>query len=83
MDRFGSANSILFEGFRLDRRGGCLFQLDREGVGAPVALGSRALDLLGLLADIRRLEWFERGKLLRSFGPTLEGLHYTGAGGAI
>jgi hypothetical protein len=36
-----------------------------------------------LLADLRRLRRFERGKLLRSFGLTLEGLHYTGAGGAI
>ncbi|HEY1433269.1 MAG TPA: transposase, partial [Stellaceae bacterium] len=35
------------------------------------------------LADLRRLRRFERGKLLTSFGPTLEGLHYTGAGGAI
>jgi hypothetical protein len=38
---------------------------------------------LALLADLRRLRRFERGKLLTSFGPTLEGLHYTGAGGAI
>jgi DNA-binding winged helix-turn-helix (wHTH) protein len=51
MDRAGSAESILFEGFRLDRRSGCLFRLDSEGVATPVALGSRAFDLLGLLVE--------------------------------
>jgi DNA-binding winged helix-turn-helix (wHTH) protein len=51
MDRVGSADSVLFEGFRLDRRGGCLFRLDQEGVAAPVVLGSRALNLLGLLVE--------------------------------
>jgi len=39
---------LLFEGFRLDRTG--LFRRDRGGVASPVALGSRALDLLRLLA---------------------------------
>ena len=37
MDREGSADVFLFEGFRLDRRGGVLYQLDREDVGTPVA----------------------------------------------
>lgn len=39
---------LVFEGFRLERRG--LFRLDRAGRAEPVALGSRALDLLRLLA---------------------------------
>jgi len=49
MDEPGSANILLFEGFRLDRRGGVLYQLG-QAVPAPVVLGSRALSLLGLLA---------------------------------
>jgi adenylate cyclase len=51
MDQVVSAESILFEGFRLDRRGGCLFRLDKGDVATPVALGSRARDLLGLLVE--------------------------------
>jgi adenylate cyclase len=47
MDGLGSANVLLFEDFRLDLRGGVLYRL---GQAAPVALGSRALGLLGLLA---------------------------------
>jgi TolB-like protein/DNA-binding winged helix-turn-helix (wHTH) protein len=49
MDGLGSADIFLFEGFRFDRPGGGLFRLDEKGIAAPVALGSRALDLLGLL----------------------------------
>ena len=43
----GSADILLFEGFRLDRRGGVLYRL---GQAAPIVLGSRTLNLLGLLA---------------------------------
>jgi TolB-like protein/DNA-binding winged helix-turn-helix (wHTH) protein len=51
MDRLGSADILLFEGFRLDRSSGGLFRLEQADTAAPVALGSRALDLLGLLAE--------------------------------
>ena len=51
MDREGSADVFLFEGFRLDRRGGVLYQVDREGVGTPVPLGSRAFNLLSMLIE--------------------------------
>jgi DNA-binding winged helix-turn-helix (wHTH) protein len=51
MDRVGSADGVLFEGFRFDQRGGCLFRLDQGGVPTPVALGARALNLLGLLVE--------------------------------
>ncbi|MBV9587694.1 MAG: winged helix-turn-helix domain-containing protein, partial [Alphaproteobacteria bacterium] len=51
MDGLGSADIFLFEGFRFDRPSGGLFRLDETGVAAPVALGSRALDLLGLLLE--------------------------------
>jgi TolB-like protein/DNA-binding winged helix-turn-helix (wHTH) protein len=51
MPELDSAEILLFEGFRLDRRGGGLFQLDQAGVATHVAIGSRALDLLGFLAE--------------------------------
>ena len=51
MDRLGSADILFFEGFRLDRSGGGLFRLDQEGIAEPVVIGSRALDLLGLLVE--------------------------------
>ena len=38
-----------FEGFRLDRRG--LFRRDERGVFAPIAIGSRALDVLCVLVE--------------------------------
>src|ERR1700730_17189056 len=38
---------VLFEGFRLDRRG--LFRRDEGGAFVPVAIGSRGLDVLGVL----------------------------------
>jgi DNA-binding winged helix-turn-helix (wHTH) protein len=38
-----------FEGFRLDRRG--LFRRDERGLFAPMAIGSRALDVLGVLVE--------------------------------
>jgi TolB-like protein len=49
MHELASADTLLFEAFRLDRGG--LFRLDQGGVAAPVALGSRALDLLRLLVE--------------------------------
>jgi DNA-binding winged helix-turn-helix (wHTH) protein len=51
MDGLGSADILLFEGFRFDRPGGSLFRLDESGIATPVALGSRALELLGLLVE--------------------------------
>ena len=40
-----------FEGFRLDRRGGGLFQRDETGILVPVPIGPRALDVLGVLVE--------------------------------
>jgi len=51
MDRLGSADTVLLEGFRLDRRAGCLYRLDTGGVATPIALGSRAFNLLCLLVE--------------------------------
>jgi DNA-binding winged helix-turn-helix (wHTH) protein len=46
-----TADIFLFEGFRLDRRDGGLFRHDERGVFSPVAIGARALDVLGLLVE--------------------------------
>jgi DNA-binding winged helix-turn-helix (wHTH) protein len=51
MDLLGTGQVFLFEGFCLDRRGGGLFRRDRHGAFVPVSLGSRALDMLSLLAQ--------------------------------
>jgi hypothetical protein len=51
MDALGSANIFLFEGFRLDCDRGVLFRLDGSGESELVMLGSRAFDLLRLLAE--------------------------------
>src|SRR5262249_9166438 len=68
MDRVVSAESILFEGFRLDRRGGCLFRLDQDGAGTPIALGSRALELLRLLVD-RKGELVSKDEIMKTVWP--------------
>jgi TolB-like protein/Tfp pilus assembly protein PilF len=49
MKALATGDIFLFEGFRLDRRG--LFRRDHSGVFVPVACGSRALDVLGVLVD--------------------------------
>jgi DNA-binding winged helix-turn-helix (wHTH) protein len=40
-----------FEDFRLDRRGGELFRWNGAGTFEPVTIGSRALDILGVLIE--------------------------------
>jgi len=50
MEGLAPSDVFLFEGFRLDRRGG-LFRRDEAGAYVPVAIGSRALDILDVLID--------------------------------
>jgi hypothetical protein len=52
---YGLAPSDIFpfDDFRLDRRGGGLFRCVGDGTYEPVAIGSRALDILPLF---RRFE---------------------------
>jgi TolB-like protein/Tfp pilus assembly protein PilF len=47
MEALAAGEIFMFEGFRLDRRG--LFRRDEGGVFAPVAIGSRGLDVLRVL----------------------------------
>jgi len=51
MDAPIKGDVFLFEGFRLDRRTGRLDRQDRPGVFAKVAIGARALDVLGVLVE--------------------------------
>ena len=51
MEALSSADISLFEDFRLDRRGGVLSRRGEQGIYAPIAVGGRALDVLGVLID--------------------------------
>jgi pentatricopeptide repeat protein len=46
-----SADVYLFGEFRLDRRIGILFRRHESGAFAPLVMGSRALDILGVLVE--------------------------------
>jgi adenylate cyclase len=59
---------FLFEGFRLDRRGGGLFRRDDAGVFGPVPVGSRALEVLGVLVA-RSGELVTKDELLNAVWP--------------
>jgi hypothetical protein len=50
MQGLAPSEIFLFEDFRLDRRGG-LYRRDDVGAFVPVAIGSRALDILGVLIE--------------------------------
>jgi TolB-like protein/DNA-binding winged helix-turn-helix (wHTH) protein len=50
MQGLAPSDVFLFEDFRLDRRGG-LYRCDDTGTFVPVAIGSRALDILGVLIE--------------------------------
>src|SRR5215472_12452421 len=68
MDGLGSAGTLYFEGFLLDRRAGCLRRVENAGTATPIALGSRALDLLTLLVG-RRGELVSKDEILAAVWP--------------
>ena len=51
MEEHPGADIVQFGSFRFDRRRGCLLRQDGKGALTPVAIGSRALDILSLLID--------------------------------
>ena len=51
MNGLAPSGIFLFDGFRLDRRAGGLLQRDENGAFIPVAIGSRPLDVLGVLVE--------------------------------
>jgi TolB-like protein len=61
-----SSAEVLWEGFRLDHHG--LFRLDHGSVASPVALGSRALDLLRLLVE-RHGELVAKDEIMATVWP--------------
>jgi TolB-like protein/DNA-binding winged helix-turn-helix (wHTH) protein len=68
MDALSSTESSLFEGFRLDRRAGVLFRRDERGGFAPMAIGSRALDILGVLVE-RPGDLVSRAEIMEAVWP--------------
>src|SRR5580704_19086794 len=51
MEALAAGDVFLFDGFRLDRRGGGLSRRDARGDFVPMATGARALDVLGVLVE--------------------------------
>ena len=68
MDELGSVVTLLFEGFRLDLRGGVLYRLGQKDVSAPVGLGPRTIGLLGLLA-VRQGEVVSKDTIMKTVWP--------------
>jgi class 3 adenylate cyclase len=67
MQGLAPSDIFLFEDFRLDRRSG-LFRHDENGAFLPVAIGSRALDILGVLIE-RAGEIVSKDDLLGAVWP--------------
>lgn len=59
---------FMFDQFRLNGRGGGLFRRDAAGTWTPVAIGSRALDVLAVLAE-RHGELVSKDELMRAVWP--------------
>jgi TolB-like protein len=59
---------FLFEGFRLDRHADCLFRCDECGVFVRMAIGSRALDVLGVLVG-RAGDLVSRSEIIAAVWP--------------
>ena len=66
MEALSPNEVFLFEGFRLDRRG--LFRRDEGAALAPVEIGSRALDVLGVLLR-RPGELLSRDEIMATAWP--------------
>ena len=66
MDTLAAADAYLFEGFRLDRRG--LARRDDNGCFVPVPVGSRALEILGVLVQ-RSGELVFRDEIINAVWP--------------
>jgi TolB-like protein len=63
-----SADVYLFGEFRLDRRIGILFRRDERGAFAPLVMGSRALDILGVLVE-RPGDLLTRAEIIAAVWP--------------
>jgi TolB-like protein len=63
-----AVDAFLFGEFRLDRRIGVLFRRDERGVFAPLVMGSRALEILGVLVE-RPGELVPRAEIISAVWP--------------
>jgi TolB-like protein len=68
MDASSSNGIFLFDGFRFERRTGLLSRRDERGVYLPIAIGSRALEILGALVE-RPGEVLSRTKIFEAVWP--------------
>jgi TolB-like protein len=68
MDEHPEAGIVLFGGFRFDRGRGLLGRQNEDGNLVPVAIGSRALDILSLLID-RHGQVVSRDEILNTVWP--------------
>src|SRR6202045_1925166 len=68
MDALSSTESSVFEGFRLGPRAGVVFRRKERGVFAPMAIGSRALDILGVLVE-RPGDLVSRAEIIEAVWP--------------
>jgi adenylate cyclase len=63
-----STEILLFGKFRFDRRSGALFIRDDRGAFAPLVMGSRALEILGILVQ-RSGELVSRAEIMAAVWP--------------
>jgi TolB-like protein len=63
-----STDILLFGTHRFDRRSGLLFRRDERGVFVPLAMGSRALAILGVLVE-RSGELVSRAEIMAAVWP--------------
>jgi adenylate cyclase len=68
MAALASSEVLLFEDFRFDRCGGGLFRRDGNDGFAPVAIGSRGLDILGVLIE-RAGEMVSKDEIIDAVWP--------------
>jgi adenylate cyclase len=68
MKMSASSEIFLFGEFRLDRAAGGLFRRDTDGVLVPVAIGSRALEILAVLVE-RRGEMVPKEEIIGTGWP--------------
>ena len=77
MEEPAGTEVVRFSGFRFDRRRGVLSRQNEDGEFFPVPVGSRALDILGLLID-RHGELVSRDEILNTVWPgVVEGANVT------
>src|SRR5262249_15562156 len=68
MEEHAGADIVRFGGFRLDRRRCVLSRQNEDGGFRPVPIGSRALDILGLLID-RNGDLVSKDEILNTVWP--------------